>query len=146
MNNISVRIEHVTSDVQKQKLSSRLKSNPAFMFFHGDTENHDYLVALDARNNPVGLLAMTDHSVDYPDYLELSYCEVEHKSKGIGRQLVHEFFLLANARQLPVTVTHYEKEGVERLKPLVQEYARQYKIYVHEQGLASDLEYEAIYS
>ena len=43
------------------------------------------------------------------------------------------------ARAMPVTITPYEDDGVVGLQPLIQRYASQHGIHVHEQGLARDI-------
>jgi hypothetical protein len=139
-------IEYVESFNQRQKLQSRLQLQPEMMFYHGSDKRSDtrYLVASDPSNkNVVGVLAIND-SAEFPDYLELSFCEVStaYLNKKIATRLVEEFFTLAAARSMPVTVTPYEDDGVAYLKPLVQRFAQKYKVYVHEQGVASDLYYD----
>ena len=116
----------------------RFQVLPPNVFF-GEHRVH-YVVATE-NSKIVGLLGFLEKGDYDPDYIELVFCEVHggHRRKGVAGGLVDEFMTMVAARAMPVTITPYEDDGVVGLQPLIQRYASQHGIHVHEQGLARDI-------
>lgn len=134
-------LDLVQGDAGLSRLKQRLdKQGWGFGFYKPEDQRVHYLVAVE-HLKIVGLLGFLEKGDYDPDYMELVFCEVhaEHRRKGVASGLVDEFMTMVAARGMPATVTPYEEDGVAGLQPLIQRYAAQRGIYVHEQGFARDI-------
>lgn len=122
------------------KLHQRLKQQGGFSFYP-DADNGLHYIVAQVKQQIVGLLGFRAQSKDDPDYMELEFCEVHSlfRRKGVASRMVDEFMTVAVARDLPVTITHYEEDGVLGLQPLIHMYSQQRGVHIKEQGYARDL-------
>lgn len=134
-------LDMVQGDAGLARLRQRVQTQGGgFGFYKPQDARVHYIVAAQ-QSKVVGLLGFLEKGDYDPDYMELVFCEVHpnHRGEGVSKALVEEFMAVVCARGMPLTVTPYEDDGIARLKPLIQRYATQRGVHVHEQGLAQDI-------
>ena len=134
-------LDMVQGEAGLTRLKQRLQAQGGGFGFYNPSDDRVHYVVATENSKIVGLLGFLEKGDYDPDYIELVFCEVHggHRRKGVAGGLVDEFMTMVAARARPVTITPYEDDGVVGLQPLIQRYASQHGIHVHEQGLARDI-------
>lgn len=134
-------LDMVQGEAGLTRLKQRLQAQGGGFSFYDPTDKRVQYIIATEQSKIVGLLGFMEKSDFDPDYLEFVFCEVHaaHRRQGVAAGLVEEFMTMVAARDVPVTITPYEEDGVVGLQPLIQRYAAQHSIPVLEQGFARDI-------
>lgn len=134
-------LDMVHGETGLTRLKKRLQTQGGGFSFYNPSDLNVHYVVAHKHLKIVGLLGFLEKGNYDPDYMELVFCEVhpEYRRQGVASGLVDEFMTMVAARGMSATVTPYEEDGVAGLQPLIQRYAQQHGIYVHEQGFARDI-------
>lgn len=132
-------LDRIESPQGLLKLRQRVLSQGGFSFYSCADPDLFYMVVV-RQQKVIGLLAYQEQSTEDPDYMGFVFCEVHpsHRREGVATKLVEEFMTLACARDVPVTITPYEDDGVLGLQPLIKAYGLKHGVYVKENGTIHD--------